>query len=161
MGLAPALTPAQQAAQRLKDLNKAHDEQIQQLDEQAAQLKAQMDGRIELFSWTQKDLDATGARALILAHQLDLERSITAETIARIKAQQDLFGQLASGKIPGLPDGILPPGFTFPGGSSYTIGTANITIQFPKTPTDKNEFMRMLGEAFAEMPLRRGLGYER
>jgi hypothetical protein len=132
LGLAAALTPEQQAAKQLKDLKKQHDDQLASLTAQQSDLQAQLDGRMELFGWTQKDLNATTARAAILDQQLTIERSITAETIARITAQEAYLAQMASGKIPALPAGTLPPGFSFPTGtgSQYnTFSPGSVVIQ--------------------------------
>lgn len=143
LGLARALTPEQEAALEIKKIRQQRDEQLKQIDEQKQLLDAQLEGRAELFGWNLKDMDVASAKAAILDRQLAIERAITAETIAQVKAQQDLFSQLAAGKIPSLPVGVLPPGFAFPTGAGATYNQT-IYLQFPSTPTDPDEFARIV-----------------
>jgi len=153
-GLAPALSPAQQAAKQIKDIRKQRDEQLKQNDEEQARLKAQLEGRAELFGWSLKDLDAAGARDKILAHQLELERAITAETIERIRAQQAYLAQLASGRIPSLPEGVLPPGFMFPSGAGAqynTFAPGSVVINFPNMPTNPDQFADIVRRGLAQI----------
>jgi hypothetical protein len=144
LGVQRVLTPGQQAAKQIKDIETAKNKQLAALDEQQATLDAQINGQAELYGWSLKDLDIAGAKAKLIAEQLSLTQQITAETIAQIKAQQDYYATILSGKLPTLPVGTLPSGFTFPtggtaptgvGGVTMTVGTINVTLpQFPPLP---------------------------
>jgi hypothetical protein len=162
LGLAPALTPAQQAAIQLRDLKKQHDDQLAQIDEQAATLKAQLDGRAELFGWSLKDLNTATARAAILAQQLTIERAITAETIARITATEGMLAQMAAGKIPSLPAGVLPPGFSFPSGtnSTYNIQPGAIVINVPNSTMSADDMAALLQKALGGINRGRMVGLQ-
>jgi hypothetical protein len=148
LGLAAALTPEQQAAKQLKDLKTQHDQQLTALTDQQTLLQAQLDGRMELFGWTQKDLDATTAHAAIIAQELLIQQQITAETIAQYQAQEDMLAQMAAGKIPSLPAGTLPSGFTWPTGATYN---QTITISFPSMPSNPADFAKIVSEGLKQL----------
>jgi hypothetical protein len=84
LGLARPLTPAQQAALRIKEIREQRDERIAAIDKELRLLDAQLEGRAALFGLTQ-DLNALEER------RLDLTRSIGEETNAQIKALQDFL----------------------------------------------------------------------
>jgi len=124
-GLNRALTPGQQAALDVQKIREQRDEQLAQIQEQEDLLRAQLEGRAELFDL---DLDRNG----LLAKQLELERQTTAEIVARIEQQKDFFRQLSAGLIPSLPYGLIP------GGSSnfnWNIDGATIQIVLPEGTT--------------------------
>jgi hypothetical protein len=167
LGISRILTPAQQAAQEIKAIRDARDEKLASLDEEAARLKAQVEGRAELFGFTSDELDLQGQRATLLERQLELERSITVEVIARIREQQEIFRQLAAGLIPSLPAGILPSGYAFPVGAQYSF-PAGVTIQI-QWPTDSGgtgrgrvspeEAAQLVADGIATMAERRLAGF--
>lgn len=162
LGLGRILTPAQQAAQEIKSIRDQRDEKLASLDEEAARLKAQIEGRAELFGFSSAETVLQGERNDLLARQLELERSITAEIIARIREQQAIFASLAAGLIPSLPAGILPSGFAVPAGAQYNF-PGNITIQvvLPNgadiTPREAAAIFRA---GVAEAAARRNTGFE-
>lgn len=134
LGLAPVLTPGQQAEVQIRNLRQQTALQLQQNDQQQAQLQAQLQGQMELFGWTQQDLNATNAKTLLLAQQLDLIKQITSETVQSIQAQMVYFNELASGNVPGLPSGFLPvspSGVSLP--TNYTIQTPAINLNIDGT----------------------------
>lgn len=115
-GLDRALTPAQQAALQIKAIEDQKNAQLQAIDEQLAQIDAQIGAQKELFGLTSDRND-------LLAKQLDIQKEITAETVAAISAQMAFYNQLLNGTIPSLPAGI------FPGSSVSTYSINGITIQ--------------------------------
>jgi hypothetical protein len=159
LGISRILTPSQQAAQEIKAIRDARDEKLASLDEEAARLKAQVEGRAELFGFTSDELDLQGQRATLLERQLELERSITQEVIARIREQQNIFRQLAAGLIPSLPAGILPPGYAFPAGTSYAINNPTIAIYFTNPPTDPDQAAEMIRVGVSRVAARKVTGF--
>jgi hypothetical protein len=133
LGVQRTLTPGQQAAKQIADIEVAKNKQLAALTEQENTLKAQINGQAELYGWSLKDLDIAGAKAKLIAEQLDLTQQITAETIAQIKAQQDYYATLLSGKLPTLPAGTLPSGFMFPTGGTAPTGVGGVTMSGPIT----------------------------
>lgn len=152
LGLARQLTPAQTAAQEIRRIREQRDEQLASLDEQEEKLRAQLEGRAELFGFSLRELDAADARSRIIARQLEIERAITQEVIARITAIQAFYGDLLAGHIPALPPGILPPGFALPTGSTYNLpnATVNINIGNPGNLTP-DEIADLVREGLAHL----------
>lgn len=128
LGLQRTLTPAQQAAQQIAAIEKQKNTQLAALKEQQDSLEAQINGQAELFGYSVKDLANADAKQKIIAAQLDIEKKMTAEIVAQIKAQQDFYNSLLSGKIPSLPEGLLPPGFQGTGSTTYTFQPGAIVI---------------------------------
>ncbi len=129
-GLDRALTPAQQAALEIRAIREKRDEQLKQIDEQQRLLSAELEGKAELFGLDLKSLDITAQRTALIDRQVELTRQMTAELVAQIRAQQDFFRDLAAGRIPALPAGLLPTGFNFPGGGIFQLqpGAVQITV---------------------------------
>ena len=142
LGLERALTPEQSAAKQIAAIRKQRDEQIKALDEQQARLNAELEGRSELFDLNLEGLDVDAQRTSLIDRQLVLQREITAELVAQIQAQQDFYADLAAGRIPALPAGVLPSGFAAPAGASFQIGTVNINLPSGVTPGQAEELGR-------------------
>jgi hypothetical protein len=84
LGLARPLTPAQEAALRIKEIRDQRDERVAAIDRELNLLNAELEGRAQLFGLTQ-DLNALEER------RLDLTRAIGEETNAQIRAIQDFI----------------------------------------------------------------------
>ena len=84
LGLARPLTPAQEAALRIKEIRDQRDERVAAIDRELNLLNAELEGRTQLFGLTQ-DLNALEER------RLDLTRAIGEETNAQIRAIQDFI----------------------------------------------------------------------
>lgn len=159
-GLERALTPEQQAALEIRKIREQKAERLKALDEEEKRLQAQLEGRAELFGFSLEELDAAGARERILARQLEIERQITAEIVARISEQRQVFEDLAAGRIPALPAGLLPPGFAFPQGAGVTFspGAVVINIGAGGGGIEPREIREEVVRAFEEIAARRGWG---
>lgn len=142
LGLERALTPEQSAAKQIAAIRKQRDEQLKALDEQQARLNAELEGRAELFDLNLEGLDVDAQRTALVDRQLVLQREITAELVAQIQAQQSFFADLAAGRIPALPAGVLPSGFAAPAGSNFTIGSVQIVVGSGVTPSEAEEIGR-------------------
>ncbi len=137
LGLARALTPEQEAALQIKKLQQQRDDQLQQIDEQQATLKADLDGRMQLFGWTQKGIGRCGRQErdcrTAARHRKGHHGG---DDCANQGDRGTCWTRWRRGKIPTLPAGILPSGYTLPSGGTYsppTIQTANITINVGAT----------------------------
>jgi hypothetical protein len=156
LGLAVALTPAQQAAQQIAILRKNRDLQLAQIDQQKAMLQAQLDGQMQLFGWTQKDLTAADTKKRLLAEQLDLQRSITAETIASITAQTNYFAALAAGKIPKLPASVYPANFNT-GSMTYS---PQVTVNVAGTNATPEQIAKAITDVLKQINIQRQMGLQ-
>ena len=127
LGLARPLTPAQEAAQKIKDIRDQAAERLKDIDRQLAYLDAELEGRAELFGLTQ-DLNA------LEQQRLDLTRSITEETNAQIKAIMDVIAlnRTIIDQALALPLGGTPVFPIVSGGQVVNwnfTGDINVTVQ--------------------------------
>jgi hypothetical protein len=128
LGLARPLTPAQEAATRIKEIRDQAAEQVASIDRQLKLLDAQVEGQAALFGLT-SDLASLEQR------RLDITRLITGETVAQIRAIQDVIALNRAAIDAGL---ALPLGGTpvFPvvsGGQVITV-TGGINISVTPSP---------------------------
>jgi len=129
LGITRPLTPAQQAALRIKEIRDQRDERVGAIDKELKLLDAQLEGRAELFN-------LTDALAALEARRLDLTRLTTQEMNAQIRAMQDVIALNRAAIDQGL---ALPLGGTpvFPfvaGGQVVTNFNGDITVEFQPTP---------------------------
>lgn len=113
VGLAPVLTPGQQIAQQLADLDRQHKEQVDANNEQQDQLTAQLDGQAQLYGFSVKITDLESEKNAVIAQQLLLQKQITAESTTQLTQQLQLLAMLHQGQIPNLQAGLLPTGPDF------------------------------------------------
>lgn len=161
LGQAVALTPAQQAAQQLRDIRQQTAVQLAAIDEQQANVKAQLDGQMQLFGWTQKDLDATDAKTKLIALQLDLQKKLTLETVNQIQAQMVWYAQLSKGLIPNLPPGYLPSSILTPVAlpNTYNMPNAQIVLNINgSSGLTPDQIAQLLRDALAKLNASRASG---
>jgi len=137
-GLERALTPAQQAALEIRKIRERRDERLRELDNEQRLLDAQLEGRKELFGLSLGQLSLDDARRALLERQVALEREITAEIVACVRAQKDMLAALAAGGVPELPVGLLPAGFRFPG--QVVVEKQVLEFHFDGVPSDPRAF---------------------
>ncbi len=161
LGVGRTWTPAEQAALQIKQIKLQANQQLIQLQDQQKLLDAQIDGEAQLYGLSMQDLDAANAKALILQKQLDITKQIAAETDATIKAEMQWYQELLSGKIPNLPVGALPPGFSWPtgGGSNFTFADGAIQINV-NGATDANQLASQLKQAILQTLRRQQVGLQ-
>jgi len=128
LGLARPLTPAQEAATRIKEIRKQRDEQLASIDRQLKLLDAQVEGQAVLFGLT-SDLASLEQR------RLDITRLITGETNAQIAAIQAaiLLNRAAIDAGLALPLGGTPIFPVISGGQVITV-TGGINISVTPSP---------------------------
>ncbi|MCJ7504628.1 MAG: hypothetical protein MUP80_16440 [Acidobacteriia bacterium] len=129
LGLARPLTPAQEAATRIKQIREQAAEQVASIDRQLKMLDAQVEGQAVLFGLTQ-DLTSLEQR------RLDITRLITGETNAQIRAIQDFITANRAAIDAGLalPLGGTPIFPTISGGQVTNVFNGGITVDVHPHP---------------------------
>lgn len=147
LGITRVQTPGQAAAAQIRAIEEQKAKQLKSLDEQALQIDAQIGAQKELFG-------LTSDRNVLLATQLDIQKQITAETVAQIQSQIDFYRQLASGQIPDLPgsmEDFLRNFSLTPSAPIYNIGSATIEVTLTGTPVTPETAAQALSDGLARL----------
>lgn len=158
LSLGRAYTPAQSAAEQIRQLKVQTAQQLVPLDQQQKLIEAQIGDQGKLFGINVKNLDTQQAMNEVLAAQLEVQKHITDEVMAQISAQQDWYSQLANGKIPSLPAGSLPGGPGYGGlpttfGGTVTVQPGAVVINTTETDAQKlaDALNKAIGPAFVKL----------
>lgn len=158
LSLGRAYTPAQSAAEQIRQLKVQTAQQLVPLDQQQKLIEAQIGDQGKLFGINVKNLDTQQAMNEVLSAQLEVQKHITDEVMAQISAQQDWYSQLANGKIPSLPAGSLPGGPGYGGlpttfGGTVTVQPGAVVINTTETDAQKlaDALNKAIGPAFVKL----------